>query len=83
MKTRLIRIGKSRGIRIPKLLIEQCGSGETVGLRVEQDRIVISSTSWQPRQGWEEAFQKAGASTEEQLSLDTITNDFDQQEWEW
>ena len=34
MKTNLIRIGNSRGIRIPKPFIEQCGLGETVELRV-------------------------------------------------
>lgn len=30
-----VRIGNSRGIRIPKPLIEQCGLGEAVDLRVE------------------------------------------------
>jgi len=30
MKTQLVQIGNSRGIRIPKPLIEQCGFGDTV-----------------------------------------------------
>lgn len=34
MKVDLVRIGNSRGIRIPKPLIEQCGLGETVDLSI-------------------------------------------------
>ena len=30
MKTELVRIGNSRGIRIPKPIIEQCRLGDTV-----------------------------------------------------
>ena len=37
MKTELVRIGNSRGVRIPKPFIEQCGLGETVDLRVADD----------------------------------------------
>ena len=59
MKTELIQIGNSRGIRIPKPLIEQCGLGDMVELRVENDCLVISSER-RPRQGWEEAFCAAG-----------------------
>ena len=42
MKVELVRIGNSRGIRIPKPLIEQCGFGDTVDLRVEQDCLIIA-----------------------------------------
>jgi antitoxin component of MazEF toxin-antitoxin module len=42
MKIELVRIGNSRGIRIPKPLIEQCGFGDTVEVHVEQDRLVIA-----------------------------------------
>jgi antitoxin MazE len=42
MRTELVRIGNSRGVRIPKPLIEQCGLGISVELCVENDCIVIS-----------------------------------------
>jgi antitoxin component of MazEF toxin-antitoxin module len=58
MKAELVRIGNSRGLRIPKPLIEQCGLGKTVELRVENDRLIISPGR-QPRQGWDEAFRGA------------------------
>jgi antitoxin component of MazEF toxin-antitoxin module len=50
MKTNLIRMGNSRGIRIPKPLIEECQLGETVELRIEDNRLVISAKS-SPRAG--------------------------------
>jgi len=83
MKTELIRIGNSRGIRIPKPLIEQCGLGETVELRIEKDRIVISPAR-RPRQAWEEAFRAAGPATNDEIVLETMDpNEFDFTEWKW
>ena len=83
MKTELIRIGNSRGVRIPKPIIEQCGLGETVELRVEKDRVIISSER-RPRHGWEEAFRAAGSSASDEILLDTIGPDqFERRGWEW
>ena len=56
MKTRIIKIGNSRGIRIPKVLLEQSGLGEEVELEV-QDRQIVIRPAERPRQGWEEAFR--------------------------
>ena len=58
MKTELIRIGNSRGVRIPKTLIEQCGLGEKVDLRVENECLVISPER-RPREDWNEIFRAA------------------------
>jgi len=83
MKTELVRIGNSRGIRIPKPIIEQCRLGDTVDLRIEQDRLVISADRV-PRQGWEEAFRTAGPSDSDPLLLASVpANQFDREEWKW
>jgi antitoxin MazE len=81
MKLDLVRLGNSRGIRIPKPLIEQCGFGDTVEVHVEQDRLVIAPDR-SPRQGWKEAFA-AVSSTNEPLLLDLPPNEFDIEEWTW
>jgi antitoxin MazE len=81
MRTELIRIGNSRGVRIPKPIIEQCGLGDTVDLRVEQDRLVISARR-KPREGWREAFRTAGTARNDELLLD-VRNRFDDEEWHW
>ena len=83
MKTELIRIGNSRGVRIPKPLIEQCGFGDEVDLRVENDRIIISPQRLL-RQGWEEKFRAAGSAAADELLLGTIgADEFDRKEWRW
>ncbi len=82
MKTRLIRIGNSRGIRLPKPLIAQAGLTDEVDLHVRDGAIVIERTV-APRAGWAQA---AGEMRErdEDLLLDPPTaTQFDEKEWEW
>lgn len=43
VKARLVRIGNSRGVRIPKPLIEEAGLGPEVELQLRGDEIVISA----------------------------------------
>ena len=83
MKTELVPIGNSRGVRIPKPLIEQCGLVDTVEMLVENRSLVIRPEH-RPRQGWEEAFRAAGPSLNDELLLDTLPpNQFDREEWQW
>jgi len=82
MKAELIRIGNSRGIRIPKPVIEQCRLGSTVELSIENERLIISSRRL-ARQGWANAFREANRGNNE-LLLDGIEpNEFERKEWRW
>ena len=81
MRLELVRIGNSRGIRIPKPLIEECGLGETVELNIERGRLVITPAH-SPRQGWREAFA-AAEGTNDQPLMPMLPNDFDAEEWTW
>jgi antitoxin MazE len=83
MKVELVRIGNSRGIRIPKPILEQCGFQDTVDLRAENDHLVIAP-GHPPREGWEEAFRAAGPSIDDGLLLDALpSNQFDREDWRW
>jgi antitoxin MazE len=83
MKTEIVRIGNSRGIRIPKPLIEQCGLEETVELSVEGHRLIISPPR-RLRQGWSEAFRAAGSSEHDEPLLEPMAaSEFDRREWKW
>ena len=82
MKLPLVRIGNSRGIRLPKALIEQYGFGESVEVRAERDGLFITSAR-HPREGWAEAFAASGPSTNDELLLEGFSNKFDNDEWEW
>jgi antitoxin MazE len=83
MKLELVRIGNSRGIRIPKPIIDQLGFEKTVTVRIERDRLVITPER-RPRQGWAETFEAAGSSKDDELLFDSgMHSDFDRKEWEW
>ncbi len=83
MRVELVRIGNSRGIRIPKPLLEQCGFGDAVDLRVENDHLVIAPER-KAREGWAEAFRAAGDSTNDELVFEGLPpNQFDREEWQW
>jgi antitoxin MazE len=84
MKTRIIKIGNSKGIRIPKALLDQSRLGEEVELRIEGEEIVIRPLN-RTRGGWEEAFQRM-AQEGDDLLLDSQTlpqTEWDQIGWQW
>jgi len=66
MKARIVRIGNSQGIRIPKLLLERSNLGEEVELEAEDNRIIIRSTR-QARQDWESAFRTMAERGDDEL----------------
>ncbi len=68
IKTRLIKIGNSRGIRIPKVIIDQVGLGDEVEIDAQRGQLVIRFAA-RPRSGWEEQF-KAMAQRGDDLLLD-------------
>ncbi len=83
MKTNLISIGNSRGVRIPKSLIEQCGLSGEIEMDVHDRSIIIRSPS-QPRQGWEKAFaQMARLKDDTLLDSRPISSKFDDEDWQW
>jgi antitoxin MazE len=84
MKARIVKIGNSRGIRIPKLLLERSNLAEEVELEAEDNRIVIRSAK-QPRQDWESAFRSmAERGDDELLDKDLLAQTrWDEDEWQW
>ena len=82
MKTRLVRIGNSRGVRIPKPLLEQAGLRDEVVLRVVENGIVIEAART-PREGWAEAARLAHERGEDGLLDEPVPTRFDEAEWHW
>jgi len=82
MKTKLVRIGNSRGVRIPKPLIEQAGLEADVELHVTESGILIGPVR-EPRAGWEEAARELEERGEGGLLDAPAPMDFDEAEWSW
>ena len=56
-KTRIVRIGNSQGVHIPKPLLEQAGLNGDVEIRVEGCRLVIQPAR-RTRAGWAASFRE-------------------------
>jgi antitoxin MazE len=82
MKTRLVRVGNSRGIRLPKPLIEEAGLTDEVELRVRDGAIVIARVV-SARSGWAEAARRMRERDEDRLLDAPTPTRFDEREWKW
>lgn len=82
MKTRLIRIGNSRGIRLPKPVIEQARLSEDVDVEVRDGAIVITATR-QRRAGWAQAARELRDREGDRLLDEPTATEFDEKAWEW
>jgi antitoxin MazE len=82
MRANVVRIGNSRGLRLPKPILEQCGIGELVDLVVEDGRLIVTPLR-RPREGWAEAAQTAAARGDDQLLDPETPTTFDRTAWEW
>ena len=82
MKARIVRVGNSRGIRIPKPLLDQAGLADDVELHAEPGRIVIAAVR-RPRAGWAETARQMAARGDDRLLDPPTPTSFDDEEWEW
>ena len=82
MKATVIKIGNSRGVRIPKPLIDESGLSDAVEITAEKGKIIITNAS-SPREGWEAAAAVMAARSEDALLDGPVATTFDDQEWQW
>ena len=82
MRARIIQIGNSRGVRLPRVLLEQAHLSEEVQLEATANQIVIRSAH-SPRDGWEDAFRLMAERNDDVLDEDFIAHSFDKEDWEW
>ena len=81
MEVNVINIGNSKGIRLPKTILEQYNINDTLELTLEKGRIVLRPKPV-PRKGWEKAFQLMSINGDDQLIIDDIFDDEIIEEWE-
>jgi len=85
MKTQIVKIGNSQGIRIPKIMIEESRLGKEVELIAEHEQIIIRSIK-KLRSGWEEFFKAMSEQGDDQLiDRDALASQssWDENEWKW
>lgn len=87
MKTSIVRIGNSQGVRIPKALLEQTGLSGQVEITAEDDslRIRPAQEKKPPRDGWDAAFAEMARRGDDAL-LDDVppsSSSWDGEGWQW
>ena len=82
VRSKVIKIGNSRGVRIPHIMLEQAGLTDEVTLKVDGDNIIIQS-SQHSRHGWEAHFAEMTKKGDDRLLDEPISSHWDEEEWTW
>lgn len=84
MQTKIVPIGNSRGIRIPKAMLEHCGFGEIVELETKNGALIVRPVD-STRAGWSAAFAGMAAAKDDLMVQEAppASTRFDAEEWEW
>lgn len=81
-KTRIVQIGNSKGIRVPKVLLEHAQLPDEVELQAEHGQLIVRAAQG-PRAGWADAARAMHARGDDQLLDGTTSSQFDEKEWRW
>jgi len=82
MLVSIIQIGNSRGIRIPKSILQQLKIEEQVELEIHDKEILLRPIKAKPREGWDKEFVKMHENRDDILLLHDV-NEQDDFQWEW
>jgi len=78
MELKLIQIGNSKGVRLPKAVLDELGNFSVADLQVKDGSLVITPKH-NPRQGWKEKFEGFGQGQDEKELLMDFGNDGDEE----
>jgi antitoxin MazE len=82
MKAKIITIGNSKGIRLPKSLLDQLGFENEVQLEATKDRLIIRPLHV-ARFDWAKSFHAMAQTGDDRLLDDYVATSWDKKEWEW
>ena len=81
-KTRIVQIGNSKGVRVPKVLLEHAQLPDEVEIQAEHGRLIVRAARG-PRAGWAEAAKAMHAHGDDRLLDAPTSSQFDEKEWRW
>ncbi|MCU0289052.1 MAG: AbrB/MazE/SpoVT family DNA-binding domain-containing protein [Acidobacteria bacterium] len=84
MILRLVQIGNSQGIRLPKAIIEQFNFNDSIEAVVKRDGLLLKKKT-KSRAGWKELILKEikKGGNPDMLIPGNIQTEFDESEWQW
>ncbi len=82
VRSKVVKIGNSRGIRIPRTMLEQAGLTDQVEMSIEGNRLIVRSAH-RPRVGWKACFAEMAERGDDPLLDDNVPTQWDDNEWSW
>ena len=82
MRAKIIAIGNSLGIRLPKPILDQTGIAHEVEIEVSGSTILLRPCSGL-RAGWDAAFAQMAERGDDRLLDQEVPTDFARTDWEW
>ena len=82
MLVSLVQVGNSKGIRLPKSILDQCHIEDKLDLEVTNNSIILKPVKNRPRENWAEKFGKMNEAGEDKLLIDDGL-DLSEKGWEW
>jgi antitoxin MazE len=82
IRSKIVKIGNSRGIRIPRILLEQVGLFDEVEMIVQEDKLIIQGVRIS-RQGWRAQFAAMAEQGDDQLLDQTPATKWEVEDWTW
>ena len=78
MQLAVVSIGNSKGIRIPKTILDKYQISDVVDVEMRDDALVLRPVR-KPRDGWEEAFRQMHQNGDDKLLIPDV---FDDETWD-
>ncbi len=69
MNLNIIKIGNSKGIRIPSYILKECNINDVVSLYVKEGKVIIEPIE-SPRKNWNQEFIKMHQNNDDKLIID-------------
>jgi len=82
IRSKVVKIGNSRGIRIPQTVLKQLGLKDDVELKVEGNHLIVEALG-HPRKDWEAGFARMAKNGDDLLLEPAFTTKWDVDEWSW
>jgi len=81
MVVELVQIGNSRGIRLPKKVIDQCQLTSKLTLSINGNRIILEPEQSKPRMAWEKAAKQMHSNKDDSLLIPDVFEDEELLSW--
>jgi antitoxin MazE len=81
-RTRIVQIGNSKGIRVPKMLLEHAQLPDEVEVQADNGQLIVRAARG-PRAGWADAAKAMHDRGDDQMLDATTSSQFDEKEWRW